>query len=193
MGGDSGRGLGSVVYGALLRLWRVLHLPEWLEGLVLWRITPHYLIGVVGLVWDEQGRLLLVQQTYLPAPGWNLPGGWLVAGESLEACARRELREELGFDVAVGPLVGWAELRPPRHLTFAFECRVLGGTFRPNAEISTIDYFPFDEALRLIRPRVRPLLEDVARRGGVPPQRRPSPPRPSPAPQERGGERSEPG
>ena len=160
------------LYGTLLQLWQVLNPPEWLEGVLLWCINTRYLIGVTGLVWDESGRLLLVRQTYMPPPGWNLPGGWLEAGEGLETCARRELREELGFEVEVGPLVGWAEIWPPRHYTFAFECRVLGGHFEPNAEISEIAYFPPEEALRLIRPRVRPVLEDAFRRraamgGGV--------------------------
>jgi ADP-ribose pyrophosphatase YjhB (NUDIX family) len=152
------------LYGTLLRLWQALNPPEWLEGPLLWCLNARYLIGVTGLVWDERGRLLLVRQTYVPPPGWGLPGGWLEAGEGLEACARRELREELGYEVVVGPLAGWAELHPPRQYTFAFECRVLGGTFRPNAEISEIAYFPPDEALRLIRPRLRPLLEDILRR-----------------------------
>src|SRR3954470_5914985 len=83
------------LYGTLLNLWRVLQPPEWLEGAILWWINPRYLIGVVGLVWDDAGRLLLVRQSYLPPPGWNLPGGWLGAGEGLEDGVRRELREEL--------------------------------------------------------------------------------------------------
>ena len=77
---------------------------------------------------------------------------------------RRELREELGFDVEVGPLTGWAELWPPRHYTFAFDCKVLGGRFRPNAEVVEIAYFTPDEARRMISPRVLPVIDAVLRR-----------------------------
>ena len=152
------------LYGTLLNLWRVLQPPEWLEGAILWCINPHYLIGVVGLVWDEEGRLLLARHTYLPPPGWNLPGGWLGAGERLEDCARRELREELNFDVEVGALTAWAELWPPRHYTFAFDCTVRGGTFQPNAEVVEIAYFSPDEVRRVISPRVLPLVEMALQR-----------------------------
>jgi len=152
------------IYGSLLNLWRVLQPPAWLEGAILWWINPRYLIGVVGLVWDDGGRLLLARHSYLPPPGWNLPGGWLRAGERLEDGVRRELREELSFEVAVGPLTAWAELWPPRHYTFAFDCTVRGGAFCPNAEVVEIAYFPPDEVRRVISPRVLPLVEPVLRR-----------------------------
>ena len=59
-----------------------------------------------GLVF-RNGTLLITQR---PAGGhlaglWEFPGGKRRPGESLESCLRRELREELGIEVAVGPLV----------------------------------------------------------------------------------------
>ena len=50
--------------------------------------------------------LLLIQRNRPPAEGlWTLPGGRLKAGETVEQCAVRELREELGLNVhALRPL-----------------------------------------------------------------------------------------
>jgi len=103
------------LYRVLLRLWRLAPLPQAARGFILWCANQRFLIGVVGLIWDDQGRLLLARHSYLPPPGWSLPGGWLGADESLEAGVARELAEELGMAVEVGPLVGWARQRAAAH------------------------------------------------------------------------------
>ena len=44
-------------------------------------------------------RVLLVRRAHPPDPGlWGFPGGRIEAGETTEACAIRELREETGVD-----------------------------------------------------------------------------------------------
>ena len=36
---------------------------------------------------------------------WEFPGGKIEPGETAEACIRREIREELGMEIAVGPVL----------------------------------------------------------------------------------------
>lgn len=68
--------------------------------------TPRVAAGL--LFRDGQGNVLLVKPTY--KSGWDLPGGYVEPGESPKQAAKRELREELGVDREVGPLlvVDWA-------------------------------------------------------------------------------------
>ena len=59
-----------------------------------------------GLVF-RQGKLLITQRhlgTHLGGL-WEFPGGKREPGESFEQCLIRELLEELGIEVSVGPLL----------------------------------------------------------------------------------------
>jgi ADP-ribose pyrophosphatase YjhB (NUDIX family) len=79
------------------------------------------------LLRDEQGRILLVDPTY--KPDWDLPGGMAEANEPPADAVRRELREELGLDVAVAGLlcVDWVSPHGPWDdlLSFIFDGGVL--------------------------------------------------------------------
>lgn len=62
---------------------------------------------VVAGVLVRAGRVLLTQRragTHL-AGTWEFPGGKIEPGESPEAALVRELREEIGLEVTVGPIL----------------------------------------------------------------------------------------
>jgi len=66
---------------------------------------PRPIVGVGGVVFVG-GRVLLIKRRFEPLAGrWSLPGGALELGETLAEGLAREMKEETGLDVVVGPVV----------------------------------------------------------------------------------------
>ena len=62
-------------------------------------------IGVGGVILVE-GQVVLVRRRFEPLAGrWSLPGGMLEVGETLEAGVSREMTEETGLEIKVGPVI----------------------------------------------------------------------------------------
>ena len=60
----------------------------------------------VGAVVVVDGRVVLVRRAHEPLKGaWNLPGGAVEVGETLQAACAREVLEETGLIVDVGPVI----------------------------------------------------------------------------------------
>ncbi|MEU0154247.1 NUDIX hydrolase [Micromonospora fulviviridis] len=68
--------------------------------------TPHVAAGALFV--NHEGHVLLVRPTY--KQHWDIPGGYVEPGESPRDACVREVREELGLDISVGPMlvVDWA-------------------------------------------------------------------------------------
>jgi 8-oxo-dGTP diphosphatase len=73
-------------------------------------MPPVPAIGVGAVVFDGEGRVLLVRRGRPPKVGfWTVPGGRMEPGETLLECCRREVREETGLDIEPGPIVAVAD------------------------------------------------------------------------------------
>ncbi len=102
----------------------VRRVPFLLEiGVRLWRLRiPCFTAGVVGVVVNAQGDVLLLEHVYHPKYAWGLPGGWIDRRENPDDAVMREVMEETGLLIAVErPLVTRANPYRP-HLDFAYLC-----------------------------------------------------------------------
>ncbi len=79
-------------------------LPRPLRRLVTRAISPSWIAGAVALI-ERDGRWLMVDPVY--RKGWTLPGGLIDRGETPAVAIKRELVEELGFDVDVDGVEPW--------------------------------------------------------------------------------------
>jgi 8-oxo-dGTP diphosphatase len=69
-------------------------------------VTPLLTVDVVIELADRPGRPIVLIERRNPPPGYALPGGFVDVGETVEAAAVREAREETGLEVTLTRLLG---------------------------------------------------------------------------------------
>jgi mutator protein MutT len=117
-----------------------------------------------GLILRE-GRYLIARRkadTHLGGL-WEFPGGKREEGESLEACLRRELREELGIDVAAPVHFRMIrhEYREKTVEMHFFRCTIIGGEAKA-LECEEVRWVTPDELAEYdFPPADRPLIETL--------------------------------
>lgn len=132
-------------------------------------------VAAYAVVTDDEQRVLLARWTEGRRVSWTMPGGGLEPGEDPEIAARREVREETGYKVVVGELLGihsrviparnrvTPDATDPLHtLRIVYRARVVGGKlrFEKNGSTDKAAWFRLDEIGDLQRVR----LVDIALR-----------------------------
>ena len=129
-------------------------------------------IVAAGAVIVRGSRVLLVRRGRAPYRGaWDIPGGFVEAGETAEAALRRELREELGVTTRTLRFVGTAPDRyGPRGvpiLSLVFRAAITRGPLDAADDIASLQWLerskvpwreiPFPGLRALLRRYVRTL------------------------------------
>ncbi len=143
-------------------IWRYAPFPRGFRSRIIRSANDRFLVGVMVVILDENGRLFLVRNTYDPRYSWSLPGGWMGRNEQPDECIRREMFEETGYELDVDYLL--ATRTHPRlpSVDIIYRGRISGGTFRTSAEIAEVGFFELDElpdGLMPVHQRLLSLLE----------------------------------
>lgn len=104
----------------------------------------------VGVLVVEDNRLLLVQRAIEPFKGyWDIPGGFLEAGEHPEAGAIRELQEETGLLIEPVQILGiFMDTYGPGQepvMTIFYIAQVAGGELRPGSDAAALQWFELED------------------------------------------------
>ena len=102
-------------------------------------------LGVRGMAFDDEGRVLLVRHTY--KPGWQFPGGGVEFHDTAEEALAHELLDEAGIEVRARPqLFGIYDNRaifPGDHVLLYVlrPGQYVRHPWRPNREIAEMGFF----------------------------------------------------
>src|SRR5229473_8487162 len=131
-------------------------LTEFLGG--IWRRLPgsirrrlvrtgqrRFTVTAGAIIFDDDGRILLLHHVFRPDGGWGIPGGFLSKGEQPEAGLRRELREEIGIEVADVEMLFARALSRPKQIEIYFRARAIGSPVPCSFEIKNAGWFSVDD------------------------------------------------
>jgi ADP-ribose pyrophosphatase YjhB (NUDIX family) len=133
------------------------------------RQYPGQPIVGVGAVIVQDSKVVLVKRKYEPLAGqWSLPGGRLELGETLEAGLAREMLEETGLIVEVGPVVDVFDrilLDPERRVRYHYVlidylCRPISGSLAHGSDVAAAEFVdPGQLAVYRLTPKATSVIE----------------------------------
>lgn len=116
-------------------------------------------IDVRGIVFDEQQRILLVQER--ADNGWTPPGGWVDVNEPPSLAVTREIFEESGFETIAVKLLALYDKQKHAHpihwphtYKLFFLCQLTGGEATTSIETLDVRFFHKNELPTLSTPRI---------------------------------------
>lgn len=112
----------------------------------VYRLLRVQTVGVKVMLFDGDGRLLLVRNSYGKTQQHLLPGGGVKRREAPAAAAAREVREEVGVEAAELTLFGIyvSELEGRRDTIHLFTARTRDKAEADGVEVSEARFFPLD-------------------------------------------------
>ena len=105
------------------------------------------------MIWNAAGELVLVRRGHPPKAGeWSIPGGKVEWGETLHQALLREVREETGLAIEIGPQIDTVDLLlrdaagalTDHYVLIDFSARAVAGTLYAASDVSMALWVPHD-------------------------------------------------
>src|SRR5262245_14392565 len=124
------------------RLWRFL--PARFRRWSMRATHTRFTVTAGAIVFNDSGQVLLLKHRFRAGSGWGLPGGFLESGEQPFDALRRELREEIGFEIHDVHIFAARSFRKPQQVEVLFRCRGNGSPQPQNMEVERAEWFSLD-------------------------------------------------
>lgn len=119
--------------------YRFLNAAEWYDQL------PTVYLAAAAVITNPSGQVLLVKPNYRDY--WNLPGGICEDGEDPYSGCVREVREEIGLDLPIGPLLVTDWVQPEGERPRPIVCMIFDGGTLASGDGIRLQYEELDDYL----------------------------------------------
>lgn len=126
-----------------------------------------YRLTLRAVIRDSQRRILMMQRAVKSPmqPGlWELPGGKIDPGETIDQALIREIKEETGFDVTLGEVLGYSqwEKSDSRIAYLIFDIKIKGGELKISSEHDSCVWMTADEIKKTnVSPQLRKFADSL--------------------------------
>ena len=127
----------------LILLYKKLPFPINFKRLIIYRANKKFLVAVLGIIKNEENKILLLNHTYRKAEPWGIPSGY-IENENPGEGLKREIFEETNFVAELDRVIHTEycdgdRAIPPR-INIYFSGRIKSGIFKPCDEISGYNF-----------------------------------------------------
>ena len=121
------------------------HLPGAVRRRVVRLGQKRFTVTAGAFVFNDEGRILLLEHEFRADSRWGIPGGFLDQGEQPDEALRRELQEEVSLEVTDVELYFVRTLKRPSQVEMYFACTANDRPTPSSFEIRKAEWFDLNE------------------------------------------------
>src|SRR3989344_8524071 len=133
----------------IAKIWKFLRLPTNLQLFIMRKVNDQFLVGVTGIIFNDNNEVLIFKHSYRDKDHWSLPGGYIKGKEHPKEGLEREIKEESGLVVSADERLKLRTDRNSSRIDLTYIGTFIGGEFIPSSEVMDMGLFSFDELPRL--------------------------------------------